>query len=238
MGIKCYILQTWHHAPFLIDKRHLVVSDYTPIVYSRGSGTFTAMGYSASITDTYVTLIGDNSFTVTENGHPMEDDYLLCDKVKEVITNVIAKTIAIAQMELKTHGRNEEFEFFIENLPQDAEMPPQMMDIHRWELKKLMVDYNAQYNPEDYKAEMYFNINNSISPITAILTKWDTVSSLSSEVIKNLTKDIGSLALDPDCRALVEEMMNDVQMFESTVHDFYNAIWEVFDQATLSEEGE
>lgn len=210
--INVYILQLWHNAPYMLDKSHIIANDFTPVIFNNGQGEFHTAGYIAEIVPDKlsVSVIFDHSFNITDGRPPAPEDYILCDKIKESITGVISKTISTLQIELKSGKVDNELEYLIEKMDEDPEMPTQLTDILRWEVKKLMTDYKAEYNPNPYDPSFYFSKSPDISIISDVVSTWDMFFNLSQPVIDKIIEGIATIPFDADNMAILKDLDNGI----------------------------
>jgi hypothetical protein len=211
--LNVYIVQVWHNAPYMLDRSHIVATDVTPVLYDSGQGELHVAGYLASITPEYAAIVLDHAFNIMNGQPPMPEEHLLCDKIKETITNVISKTIASLELELKVNKMTRELKIYLENDMEDPSTPPQISEIQKWETKKLIADHKAEWNPEPYKSEYYFGKTPEVSIITDLTRNWDVMYNLGVPVVQQFQEQVNQVTVDEDTRDILEDVFKSMREY-------------------------
>lgn len=225
--IRCYVVSLWHEAPMMLSKNNIVVSNSVPVVYSVGEGLYTISGYIARITDEYVSIILDSSFVVTAGSHPEPTDALISESIKNAISNVISKTMAIAKMETR-----KTLDVIVNDLPLPETTPDQLIEINKWIYKKLIVDYDCSTFDANFDKDVYFAEETHLSAITSFISKWDQYSNISIDIMKILVPMAEHLPSDADPE-LLKDVCIDLGIIETYLHKLKTQLIKYLEQPDL-----
>lgn len=218
--MNCHVISIWHNGSYVMDKQHLIVTDYCPIVYSCGDGLYTIKGYFGTKADDYCSIIIDSSFTVMNGSHPMDSDALICDAMKDIISKVISKTLAIIQMEVGS-----KLNIIIDDIKLSDSIPNQLIEINNWIMKKIIIDYDGMMNNGEYDPSKYFT-NAEMSDVTVFVSTWDKFSNIGTAILDTLYLSMDNIMGNANARPYIEDIANNcetiiekLQLFRTRLDD-------------------
>lgn len=209
--MQCKLISIWHDAPHLLTRDNLIASDHTPVPYSCGEGIYTIMGYVGTVKDDRISIILDNSFTITTGRPPADEETLLTDEVKTTIASVIAKIMVVVKIQT-----GEEITYQIDKIPESDVMPTQLKEINKWIYTKLVVDHNFTLVEDQYQPEHYFPANPAIRETTSLVSKFDRYIDLSKQILGMLEEGLNDSHLP--IQYLVEMDEHLAQLLDDTTH--------------------
>lgn len=212
--MNCYVISIWHNGSYVMDKQHLIVSDYCPIVYSCGDGLYSVKGYYGSRTDDYCSIIIDNSFTIQNGSHPMDDDGLICDAVQNAIANVISKTLAIIQMEVGS-----KLNVIVDSVPLSESMPSQLVEINNWIMRKIVIDHNATMNNDEYDPSKYF-VNAEMSDMTIFISSCDKFIFTGTAILNELINLSNNITVNSNTLPYINETIGELDNLDNMIKVF------------------
>lgn len=220
--MQCKLISIWHDAPHLLIRDNLIASEHTPVPYSCGEGLYTIMGYIGSVKDDHISIILDNSFTITTGRPPTDDETLLVDEVKTAIASVISKIMVVVKIQTE-----EEITYQIDKIPESDVMPSQLKEINKWIYTKLAVDYNFTLAEGQYQPEHYFPANPTIRETTSLVSKFDQYISLSKQIVHQFTDEINHSNLHIDYMTEMDDhlahLMDDTAHLRSVIKDMIDS---------------
>lgn len=227
--MQCNVLTMWHSAPYMLNKDHLVCSEYTPVVYEGGTALYTIMGYITTLQANQTALIFDNSFTITEGKPPEDGSTVLCDAIKDKINTVVSKTISTLQMEIRmnSYSVDGKLDLLIDSPDTSgSNIPDQLIMIQKWIIKKLIMDQQAQMNePEKFDPTLYF-MDVRPNMITAFLSNWDQFSHIAEECITTLQTNLSELTHVKEQRPILQDAANECKSLIGCLDKLYDSIIE------------
>ena len=229
----CHVCCMWHTSQGMLDKKRLVTSDFSPVVYSSGEGLFSVMGYIMSMTDEYISVLIDNTFAITVGDPPDEKDGLICDSIKKAIQNVISKTIAITKLTLKSSNRPSKLDIIVDDINYDN-MPSQLMEIDAWEKKSLVIDHDATVS-DDFDPSFYFEYDVELDRITQIIRNWDQYFELSKAAIDTIVSDVDKIDVTEESAQYIQVIARDMDILAEILTEKREYILTKFN---LMEDGE
>ena len=213
--MSCYIISTWHSESYVLDKQHLIVSEYCPVAYGGGQGLYSVKGYYGCKNDDYCSIIIDSSFTIQEGKHPMEDDGLMCDGIKDAISSVVSKALAIIQMEV-----GKKLNIIIDNLDMSESTPPQLVEINNWIIKKLIIDYDGTINELEYEPTKYFAPSEDMSQMTTFIVTWDRFDAISVAILEQMQDMSHKIRVTSETQPYISDMIHDCDRIIESINEF------------------
>lgn len=213
------VLSMWHSAPYMLNQKYLACTDFTPVQYEGGSGTYCIMGYITTKTADLCAVVLDSSFTVDSGDPPGEDIPIFCDAIKEKIQIVLDKTLSILELECRMDHYDTNRELIVDTMDDDPRMPQQLKVIQTWINKKMIVDYNAKVgNGEDMS--VYFT-QSSPSELILFLRNVDLFCETANRCLFSMQETVDNLDKFPkDAIPALKEAFNDLGVLAKNLDNF------------------